>query len=308
MNELFQLKEKVEEKTRLEEQLKKTLFEYKETKRKLEGLSKQLNQESEDVRKLEEGGIVSLFSAILGNKENKLNRERQEYLACKLKHDNCLNELEKWEIEIQRIKTRMEELGEPGKQYANFLKVKSEQLKLKNDNKFLSFEKELEFQLRQKQELNEAIFAGETALKGLRYAIQELRKAKNWGIYDMIGGGLIATAVKHSKIDEAKHLVQNVQVWLKIFKRELSDIKAITNNELTVQLNSFTTFADYFFDNLIFDWVVQEKINRSLEACEEVNGKVLKLVTKLRIADVDTTEDYNQTRVNFNSYIEKALI
>ena len=83
----------------------------------------------------------------------------------------------------------------------------------------------VENHLQQKNELNEAIEAGEMALKGLRFAIQELRKAKNWGIYDMVGGGLLATAVKHSKIDEAKSIIQDVQVWLKKFKRELSDVQ-----------------------------------------------------------------------------------
>ena len=237
-----------------------------------------------------------------------IEKERQEFLAAKLKHENCLNEIEKWEIEIQRIKAAIQSLGDPVTTYKIILQTKTDKLKLTSDSNFTQFEQQLEFQLKQKTELNEAIEAGETALKGLRYAIQELRKAKNWGIYDMVGGGLLATAVKHSKIDEAKILIQNVQVWLKIFKRELTDVKVLRNNELTVQLNSFTTFADYFFDNLIFDWVVQEKINRSLETCEDVCSQVLKLVTKLRITDVDTTEEYNKTKSEFNTYIEKVLV
>ncbi len=308
MNEIFQLKEKAEEKKRLEEQLKKTLYEYNKTKENLSRLANQLSKESDDVSKLEEGGITALFYSVLGNKESKLKKEKQEFLAAKLKHENCVNEQEKWEIEIQRIKSEIKALGDPLSEYKTLLQTKADKLKLANDKYFKEFEQQLEFQLKQKTELNEAIEAGETALNGLRYAIQELRKAKNWGIYDMVGGGLIATAVKHSKIDEAKSLIQDVQVWLKIFKRELSDIKIIASRELTVQLNSFSTFADYFFDNLIFDWIVQQKINRSLEACEEVCQKVLKLLTKLRITDVDMTENYNKTRVEYTAYIEKALI
>lgn len=308
MDELFQLKERVEEKKRLETQLKKTLHDYSKTKERLEQLSAQLKKELNDVKQLEDGGITSLFYSILGNKVEKLDKERQEYLAAKLKHENCINELNKLEIEINRIKSKVTELGDPETMYKTLLNSKSAQLKLIRDDRFIKYESLIENHLRQKSELNEAIEAGEMALKGLRLAIQALRKAKNWGIYDMVGGGLLATAVKHSKMDEAKSLIQDVQVWLRKFKRELSDVNIVTNEDLTIQLSSFSTFADYFFDNLIFDWVVQDKINRSLEGCETICKQVLELVTQLRITDVDINQQYKKTTADFTAYIEKTSV
>jgi len=308
MDELFQLKERVEEKKRLETQLKKTLHDNSKTKERLAQLSAQLKKELNDVKQLEEDGITSLFYSILGNKVEKLDKERQEFLAAKLKHENCINELNKLEIEIKRIKSKITELGDPETKYKTLLNAKSAQLKLTRDDRFIKYERLLENHLQQKSELNEAIEAGEMALKGLRLAIQALRKAKNWGIYDMVGGGLLATAVKHSKMDEAKSLIQDVQVWLRKFKRELSDVNIVTNEDLTIQLSSFSTFADYFFDNLIFDWVVQDKINRSLEGCETICKQVLELVTQLRITDVDINQQYKKTTADFTAYIEKTNV
>ena len=308
MDELFQLKERVEEKKRLETQLKKTINDYSKTKERLAQLSAQLKKELNDVKQLEEGGVTSLFYSILGNKVEKLDKERLEFLAAKLKHENCINELNKLEIEIKRIKSKITELGDPETKYKTLLNAKSAQLKLIRDDRFIKYESLLENHLRQKGELNEAIEAGEMALKGLRLAIQSLRKAKNWGIYDMVGGGLLATAVKHSKMDEAKSLIQDVQVWLRKFKRELSDVNIVTNEDLTIQLSSFSTFADYFFDNLIFDWVVQDKINRSLEGCETICKQVLELVTQLRITDVDINQQYKKTTADFTAYIEKTNV
>ena len=308
MDELFQLKERVEEKKRLETQLKKTLHDNSKTKERLAQLSAQLKKELNDVKQLEEDGITSLFYSILGNKVEKLDKERQEFLAAKLKHENCINELNKLEIEIKRIKSKITELGDPETKYKTLLNTKSAQLKLTRDDRFIKYERLLENHLQQKSELNEAIEAGEMALKGLRLAIQALRKAKNWGIYDMVGGGLLATAVKHSKMDEAKSLIQDVQVWLRKFKRELSDVNIVTNEDLTIQLSSFSTFADYFFDNLIFDWVVQDKINRSLEGCETICKQVLELVTQLRITDVDINQQYKKTTADFTAYIEKTNV
>jgi flagellin-specific chaperone FliS len=124
----------------------------------------------------------------------------------------------------------------------------------------------------------------------------------------MLGGGLLATAVKHSNIDNAQNIIHNVQFQLKKFKRELSDVRLTHIPELGIQLDSFMTFADYFFDNLIFDWVVQSKINRSLENCEHMYGQVSKIISRLKNADKDISEHYKQTKNELTRYLEKVQV
>jgi len=308
MDEIIQLKERTEEKKRLESQLKKSGEEILKLKDKLKGLKSILKKEYEDVQKLEEQGITALFYSILGNKVEKLDKERQEYLAAKLKYDNCKNELENLENDIIKLETQIRDLGNPEMEYKNRLDKKSLKLRESGDETFLKYESLLEKNFSNRKEINEAIEAGEMALKGLRLAIQSLRKAKGWGTVDMLGGGLLSTAIKHSNIDEAKQLIQDVQVWLNKFRRELSDVRNERFGDMAINLDSFTTFADYFFDNLIFDWVVQSKINHSLEGCETVYQQVLNIVTQLRITDVDITKKYRETKAEFTGYIEKSSL
>lgn len=289
-------------------QLKKANEDYKLLKAKLIRLAAELKKEYNDVQQLEEGGMTALFYSFLGNKVEKLDKEKQEYLSVKLKHENCKNELEQLEKEIEKIKTELAELGEPEIIYKELLDTKRQQIREKKDNKFMKFEELLEMQFSHKKEINEAIHAGEMALQGLRRAIQALRKAKNWGTFDVLGGGFLATAVKHSNLDDAREIIQTTQVWLNKFKRELSDVHIADFSELSVQMDSFSTFADYFFDNLIFDWVVQSKINRSLDGCESVNHQVSEIVTQLRIADVEITQKYRGTKTDFIAYIEKKAV
>ena len=137
MDELFQLKEKTEEKKRLESQLNKTIEDYNELTEKLQLLKSQLKKEFTYVQQLESGGITALFYSIMGNKVEKLDKERQEYLAAKLKHENCENEIKKIEIEIERIKLKIVELGNPESKYKNILNEKSALLKENQDDKFL---------------------------------------------------------------------------------------------------------------------------------------------------------------------------
>ena len=75
------------------------------------------------------------------------------------------------------------------------------------------------------KELQEAISAGERALRSLQAAQDKLDSANNWGIFDMLGGGFIASLVKHSKMDEAKADMEDAKYDLKAFQRELKDVQ-----------------------------------------------------------------------------------
>ncbi len=93
--------------------------------------------------------------------------------------------------------------------------------------------------------------AGEAAHDLVNQVIRALKSAQGWGVWDLIGGGLISTAVKHSHIDKAKNLAHRSQHALRVFVRELRDVRVDLN--LNVDISGFSVFADYFFDGLIAD-------------------------------------------------------
>ena len=64
-----------------------------------------------------------------------------------------------------------------------------------------------------KRETQEAIDAGERALASLKAAQDELSSAKNWGIFDMLGGGFVSTLVKHNKMDNAKKMYKFLETY-----------------------------------------------------------------------------------------------
>lgn len=111
------------------------------------------------------------------------------------------------------------------------------------------------------KEKREAIDAGNRALKSLKNAQENLRSAKNFGIWDMFGGGFFPTMIKHSKMDKAKQNMEQARYDLKKFSKELDDVNI--NFNLDIQTNSFLTFADYFFDGFAVDWLVQDRINQA---------------------------------------------
>ena len=108
------------------------------------------------------------------------------------------------------------------------------------------------------REIDEAIRAGEQALDSLREAKNQLNSARNWGIYDMIGGGLISSMIKHSKIDQANEWMDQANRDLRCFAKELRDVDG---EDLQIDTGSLVTMLDIFCDNFFSDLLVQQKIN-----------------------------------------------
>ena len=117
------------------------------------------------------------------------------------------------------------------------------------------------------KEKREAIEAGRRALNSLRTAKENLNSAKNWGLVDMFGGGFFTTMLKHSKMDQAKRNMEQAKYDLRSFSRELNDVNMACN--LNINTGDFLSFADYFFDGFVVDWVVQDRINNAKRQVEE---------------------------------------
>ena len=72
---------------------------------------------------------------------------------------------------------------------------------------------------RMRQEVREAIEAGEQALASLQAASRQLNGARNWGIADLLGGGFFTDMVKHSKC-RMPQLIWRMQKVSSLFSRE----------------------------------------------------------------------------------------
>lgn len=130
------------------------------------------------------------------------------------------------------------------------------------------------------REVNEAIQAASQALRSLQQAKESLNSAGNWGIWDMLGGGLISTFVKHSKMEDAERLVQQARSDLKRLQKELMDVDTVA--EFHIETGDFLSFADYFFDGLIADWLVQSRINEAKRQVDNAIQKVEEVLRRLR--------------------------
>ena len=123
-----------------------------------------------------------------------------------------------------------------------------------------------------RREMKEAIDAGERALSSLRMAQEKLNSAGNWGLFDMFGGGLFSTMIKRSKMDDASKLMETAKSDLKRFQKELKDVNIPL--DMRMEVGSFLSFADFFFDGFVADYLVQSKIS---DAKEQVSDAIIRI-------------------------------
>ncbi len=131
-----------------------------------------------------------------------------------------------------------------------------------------------------RQEIKEAVRAGERALASLRIAQGRLASARNLGVWDIVGGGLITSMLKHNRINEASSYLERAKADLRVFERELKDVPDFAG--LGIEIGGFLTFADFFLDGFLADCMVQSKINDARRQVESAIWQVERLLGQLR--------------------------
>lgn len=122
----------------------------------------------------------------------------------------------------------------------------------------------------QRREIQEAIDSADNALYHLYNAKKYLGSASNWGLLDIFGGGLISGLFKHSKMGDAEAEIQQAKYALQTFSKELRDVSGYSS----VHINEFLIFADFVFDGLLVDVLVQTQINDARRQCDDAIRRV----------------------------------
>lgn len=129
------------------------------------------------------------------------------------------------------------------------------------------------------KERQEAITAGERALDSLEKAQSCLDSARGWGIYDILGGGLLSSLIKHGRMNKAEEYLSEAKYDLRQFEKELRDLDEFESINLNTQ--DFLGIADLIFDGLIADVAMQSRINEARVAVNHAIHRVEGILNRL---------------------------
>ena len=263
--------------------------------------------EQADVDRLEGRSLASFFYNVIGKMDERLNKEREEAYAARVKYDAAARELETIDGDIRRCEAELGELRGCEREYEATLREKSNAVKSAGGaraEEILKLEERNAYLENQMKELREAISAGNSARSTAESVLSSLDSAEGWGTWDLLGGGLLADVAKHSHLDEAQGAIERLQSQLRRFKTELADVTI--HADMQVNVDGFLRFADYFFDGLFADWAVMDKISQSQSQVQSTKNQIDSVLSRLNSMMSAAEREQAQTKSKLDALVLEA--
>lgn len=248
----------------------------------LENQKKRMRQEHIDLLELEQLSVRQLFNKVLGNVEEQLEKERQEYLQEVLTYNSLIDELNLLRYEEDILKPKISRKLEVQKTYEVLLKEKERFIKLNHPKiaKDLQIiDAQIEIQQLLINEVKEGEESGKDLLKHLDHMVHLLKYVKQWGRYRLRGRGKYSSVQKKEYIDKAQKLVGVIQVKFNLFEKELRDL--YPDFDLNIDNYHIKAFVENFYDGLITDWIITKKLQTALHSTIDAIQKVHRLMAML---------------------------
>ncbi|MFT8317653.1 MAG: hypothetical protein ABF651_05190 [Sporolactobacillus sp.] len=278
-DELQKIKKRQSHKQKWEKQIAQLEDELNEARQRCLELKKELDKEEKDVVRVESLSVLSILLTLSGRKLEKIDKEKREALAAELEYEESSRTVRDLEAELPELRMKLADVAGADQDYEEWLARKLRWMnreKPEQADDLSSLMNQVAEQEAQIQEYEEAIAAGKDAEEALVQARAALSGAEDLSVWDMFGGGTITTMMKRDKMRDADDEIHQAQKALRRFNHELSDV----SGELTLPAtDDFLSFADYFFDGILTDWMVHRQIK---ESAEQVSQALEKLATILQ--------------------------
>lgn len=304
--ELQELRAKVERQKYLQRTAEQLREQQQTLRRRLDDLRALYDAEAQDVAALERISLASLFYAVIGQKAERLDKERREEYAARMKCDVAQRELDAVTAELEGINREIISLGGCANRYEVLLQQRRQQLRADEGaagERMRELEETLAVTEHRQRELLEAIAAGERALSLTDGVLARLHEARSLGKWDMFGGGMLVNLEKHEYLDSAQGQLALLQEELNRFRRESLDIDVQVHADVEVNIEGFDRFADVFLDNIFHDLTVQDSIEHSLSQVNTIRDRIEPILHTLRDMRSDNERALQQVQKQLQDHL-----
>ncbi|TQR20310.1 hypothetical protein [Psychrobacillus vulpis] len=271
---------------------------------------KELKSEQKDVDNLDRFSFLNMIRTWTGKLDEIREKELSELAAVEAKFrevEKMVNDLEK-DVSNNEKELLKEDWLNLERNWEQLIIEKEQWLFQNNEESAAKLEKlyeEKSLIATYIREVDEALRAGNNAKTALESALTMLDSAKGYSTWDtFFGGGLIATAVKHSKLNDSEDAIHAAQLELQRFQTELLDVQQIDVGTLVVERDSFVTFADYVFDDIFSAWTTHSKIHSSLERVERTISELNRICNQLIVIQNESKQKQQKIESTINEILE----
>ena len=227
-------------------------------------LQSELKKETHEYRSIEKLSIKKLLSLFSDRYEEMMDKEYREMKIAEYKYERLLETIKSQQEQLLHTTELLSHYENVEKEYTEMLETKRIWASQNGFDVIADFEHSLLIQNRKLKETDEALNACKKLLMSLSSAKDDLASAKNWGIFDILGGGLIPSLVKQDHIKRASQYIKDSSDKAAILSRELGDLSMFFSIE-QLEIDSLSKTFDTFFDNIFSDMSIQEQINAAYE-------------------------------------------
>lgn len=298
------------ERDRVRRRLEGAEVQYKaalETRGKLEW---QLSKEQQDVIKLGKFSFANKLKEWTGKWDAQMEKEINEVAEVELKYNEAEKTVIDLEAEVGRLR---EQMRNPDFQYvdedwSDFLREKEMWIRQNDTVANATLQQIADDRVRVgslKREIDEALEAGDKAIRALDAALDKLGSAEGLSVWDtFLGGGMIVSAMKYSEMEGSDDLVHRAQRALRHYETELMDVHDVASDSFKVNQNDIFTFTDMFFDNIFSDWMVHSRITEGKSKLNVVLREVRRVQDHLKRKRDEAIEESRRLDEQEQSIIE----
>ncbi|MEV6812047.1 hypothetical protein [Micromonospora sp. NPDC051296] len=260
--------------------------------------------EEKDVARLEGLSLTRVLASLRGARDDLLARERAEADAARYRLAEANGRIEALRGEQDVARARLHQLAAAPNTYAAMLDEKERHLAGSGDPRgarLLALADERGRLSGELREVGEALHAARAAHDALAQVRRKLDSASGWSTYDtFFGGGMVSSALKHSRLDEAAQAAARADRCLAVLRTELADVEGMNLIAPRLAVGSLTRFVDVFLDNIFTDLAVRGRIkqavhnvDQSVQLVREVQGRLEQRAAQARagLANVQTERD-----------------
>jgi chromosome segregation ATPase len=266
----------------------------------VESLQANYGDEQKTVERLEHLSFARIAASLKGSREQTLERERAEADAASYHVADAQARLEAVQQQLEAGRRRMAELDAAPESYAAVLAEKERHLTESADPRraeLLNLASERGQLNGELAEMDKAMHDAGAARQALQTVQDTLGSARSWNTYDaFFGGGMIADAVEHSRLDQAAQEAAEADRRMAVLRTELADLDHTAETSPLIAISSATKFVDMWFGNIFTDLAVrdritqgQQNVERSLQVVGDVQQRLTARITQAqaRLAQIE---------------------
>lgn len=259
----------------------------------LQAARARLEDETQDVERLESFSPTRIWAGLRGQREADLERERAEQLRAQYEVASAEASVARTLEQLQRSESERATLGEVDERWDRAVAGLDTWLGARTDDQTGELRRvtqQLAEARREVVEIGEARSAAADAATRLDEALTLLGKASDWAAWDTFGGGgMITDAFKYDRMDQAAAAMRQADRALKMLAGELADIGLAGTGGVSV--DAWTRAFDVWFDNIFSDWAVRDRIRQARQRTEQVAQEVGALRVELAERDARAREN-----------------